>query len=99
MLRIGIRDYLVSVNPILLNDFIEIFDEDDSKISDTETARSFINQQVSCFKFTPDGQCYMKFLATLKDITPIRDKNFDRDSWEITLDNIVKFVPYSVTRD
>lgn len=91
MLRIGIRDYLVSIEPPLLNDFIEIFDEDDSKITDTEKAKSFVGQQVSCFKFTQDGKCYMKFLATLVDINPIRDRNFDRDSWEITLDNIIKF--------
>ena len=99
MLRIGIRDYLVGVNPILLNDFIEIFDEDDTKITDIEKAKSFIGQQVACFKFTQEGKCYMKFLATLLDISPIRDKNFDRDSWEITIDNIIKFNPYSVTRD
>ena len=99
MLRIGIRDYLVGVNPILLNDFIEIFDEDDTKITDIEKAKSFIGQQVACFKFTQEGKCYMKFLATLLDISPIRDKNFDRDSWEITIDNIIKFNPYSITRD
>ena len=99
MLRIGIRDYLVGVNPILLNDFIEIFDEDDTKITDIEKAKSFIGQQVACFKFTQEGKCYMKFLATLLDISPIRDKNFDRDSWTITIDNIIKFNPYSITRD
>lgn len=99
MLRIGIRDYLVRIEPPLLNDFIEIFDEDDSRITDTEKAKSFIGQQVACFKFTQEGKCYMKFLATLVDINPIRDRNFDRDSWEIELDNIIKFNPYSVTRD
>lgn len=87
MLRIGIRDYLVSINPPLLNDFVEIFDEDDSKITDTETAKSFVGQQVACFKFSQKGDCYMKFLATLVNINPIRDRNFDRDSWVIKLLN------------
>lgn len=92
MLRIGIRDYVVRLNPLLYNDFIQIYDTDDNIISDEETAKSFINQTVACFRFRDNGFMYEKYLATLINIKKIRDSNFDLDSWEIE----VSIIPHSV---
>jgi len=92
MLRIGIRDYLVRVEPILFNDFIEIYEDDDSKITDYESAKKYIGQTVACFRFTESGLLYKKFLATLLDIKPVFDINFKKDSWEIEIKILREFM-------
>ena len=94
MLRIGIRDYIVRVNPMLYNDFIEIYDVDDSKIEEEEEARKYIGQKVACFRFSDGGFMYEKYLAILKDIKKVRDRNFDLDTWEIEIEVIPRSVMY-----
>lgn len=101
MLRIGIRDYLVKIvdNKPLYNDFVELYNEDDSKLTEIEDARKYIGQLVQCFNFTEQGKLYRMMLVELRDIKKVRDINFDKDSWEIEIFPIKVFEPYGKEKE